>query len=87
MPSELWQRIRSARKYADLNQGDVAQVCGVGRPAVTLWESKDAARAAATGSVVGALATGGAIAAIAGPVPLTRQNIFKKGLASKGKLD
>ncbi len=44
MPSELWQRIRSARKYADLNQGDVAQVCGVGRPAVTLWESKDAAR-------------------------------------------
>lgn len=41
MSSELWQRIRSARQYADLNQDDVAKVCGVSRPAVSLWESKD----------------------------------------------
>lgn len=41
MPSQLWQRLRAARKYADLRQQDVATACGVGRTAVTLWESAD----------------------------------------------
>ena len=41
MASELWQRIRSARQHADLKQDDIAKVCGVTRPAVSLWESKD----------------------------------------------
>ena len=41
MASELWQRIRAARQYADISHDDVSKVCGVSRPAVTLWESKD----------------------------------------------
>lgn len=39
MPSQLWQRLRAARKYADLRQQDVAAACKVNRSAVALWES------------------------------------------------
>ena len=44
MASELWQRIRAARKYADLRQQDVAQVCGVSRAAIAQWEYDDPQR-------------------------------------------
>lgn len=44
MPSELWQRIRAARKYADLRQQDVADVCKVSRAAVAQWEYDDMER-------------------------------------------
>lgn len=40
MKSQLWQRIRAARKFADLRQQDIAGPCGVGRSTVALWESK-----------------------------------------------
>lgn len=40
MKSQLWQRIRAARKFADLRQQDIAAPCGVGRSTVALWESK-----------------------------------------------
>ena len=39
--SELWQRLRQARKYADLTQQDLANRCGVTRGAVALWESAE----------------------------------------------
>lgn len=35
----LWQRLRQARRYADLTQADIAKRCGVTRGAVALWES------------------------------------------------
>lgn len=44
MSSELWQRIRAARKYADLKQQDVATACGVSRGAVAQWEYEDPVR-------------------------------------------
>ena len=44
MATELWQRIKTARKYADLRQQDVAVACGVSRGAVAQWEYEDAAR-------------------------------------------
>lgn len=39
--SELWQRLRQARKFADLTQQDLASRCGVTRGAVALWESAE----------------------------------------------
>lgn len=44
MATELWQRIKTARKYADLRQQDVAVACGVSRGAVAQWEYEDAVR-------------------------------------------
>lgn len=43
MPSQLWQRLRSARNYADLRQQDIADACNpkVSRGAVAQWESID----------------------------------------------
>lgn len=39
MKSELHQRIRAARNFADLSQQAIAKVCGVTRPAVSQWEA------------------------------------------------
>lgn len=39
--SELFQRLRQARKYAGLTQSDVAVACHVTRGAVALWEAVD----------------------------------------------
>lgn len=39
--SQLWQRIRQARKYADLTQQQLADACGVTRGAVALWEAAE----------------------------------------------
>lgn len=39
--SELWQRLRQARKYADLTQQDLADACSVTRGAVALWEAAE----------------------------------------------
>lgn len=38
--SELWERLRAARKYADLRQQDIAVACtpAVNRAAVAQWE-------------------------------------------------
>lgn len=41
MSSELWQRIRAARKYKNLRQQDIAEACGVSRGAVAQWEYED----------------------------------------------
>lgn len=41
MKSQLWQRLRAARRYAGLRQEDVRQVCGVTRSAVAQWEAED----------------------------------------------
>ena len=41
MASELWQRLRTARKYADLRQEDISRVCKVTRSAVAQWEAKE----------------------------------------------
>lgn len=41
MASELWQRLRAVRRYADLRQEDVRQVTGVSRSAVAQWEAED----------------------------------------------
>lgn len=38
MKSELWQRLKAARDYADKRQEDIAKACGVSRGAVALWE-------------------------------------------------
>lgn len=38
--SELWQRLRHARRYADMTQSDLAQACAVTRGAVALWEAE-----------------------------------------------
>lgn len=40
--SELWQRLRQARKFADLTQADLAKHCNVTRGAVALWEAAEA---------------------------------------------
>lgn len=42
MATQLWQRLRQARKYADLTQADLAARCGVTRGAVALWEAEEA---------------------------------------------
>ncbi len=39
--SELWQRLRHARRFADLTQQDLANKCGVSRGAVALWEAAE----------------------------------------------
>lgn len=39
--SELWQRLRQARRFADLTQQDLASKCGVSRGAVALWEAAE----------------------------------------------
>ena len=41
MPTQLWQRLRQARRYADLTQANLAALCGVSRGAVALWESEE----------------------------------------------
>lgn len=41
MASQLWQRLRQARKYADLSQQSLAELCHVSRGAVALWEAAD----------------------------------------------
>lgn len=41
MPSEIWERVRALRKYADLTQQEVANACKISREAVSQWESKD----------------------------------------------
>ena len=41
MGSELWQRVREARRRTGLRQQDVAERCGIDRVAVSLWESAD----------------------------------------------
>lgn len=41
MASELWQRLRAARRYADLRQEDVRRVTGVSRSAVAQWEAEE----------------------------------------------
>ncbi len=41
MSSELWQRLRAARKFSDKRQQDIADVTGVSRGAVAQWESED----------------------------------------------
>ena len=43
MASELWQRLRHARRNADLTQSDIGELCGVTRAAVALWESRNSA--------------------------------------------
>lgn len=44
MGSELWQRLRVARKFKDLTQQEVGDACGVSREAVSQWESEDPAK-------------------------------------------
>lgn len=39
--SELWQRLRQARKVADLTQQQLADACGVTRGAIALWEAAE----------------------------------------------
>ena len=39
MKSELHQRLRAARTFADLSQQEVAKACNVTRPAVSQWEA------------------------------------------------
>lgn len=41
MASHLWQRLHQARRYADLSQQDLAQLVGVSRGAVALWEAAE----------------------------------------------
>lgn len=44
MKSELWQRLRMVRKYADLRQEDIAKACGISRAAVSQWEANEASK-------------------------------------------
>lgn len=39
--SEFWQRLRAARRYADLTQTDIATAVGVTRSAVAQWEAAE----------------------------------------------
>ena len=41
MPSELWQRLRAARRFADLAQKDIARAVGLTRSAVAQWEAAE----------------------------------------------
>ena len=41
MGTQLWQRLRQARRYADLTQAQLAAMCGVSRGAVALWEAEE----------------------------------------------
>ena len=42
MPSQLWERLRAARRYADLTQREVAIAVGLTRSAVAQWEAAEA---------------------------------------------
>lgn len=44
MSTELWQRLRAARKHANLTQQAVADACGISREAVSQWEAIDVAK-------------------------------------------
>lgn len=39
--TELWQRLRQARRFADMTQQDLADKVGVSRGAVALWEAAE----------------------------------------------
>ena len=39
--TQLWQRLRQARRYADLTQAALALECEVSRGAVALWEAEE----------------------------------------------
>lgn len=41
MPSQLWERLRAARRYADLTQREVAIAVGLTRSAVAQWEAAE----------------------------------------------
>lgn len=41
MSSQLWQRLRAARKYADLTQAQLAAVCGITRSGYAFFETSD----------------------------------------------
>lgn len=41
MPSQLWERLRAARRFADLTQAQLAAVCNVTRSGYAFMESKD----------------------------------------------
>lgn len=41
MASQLWQRLRAARKFADLTQAQLAAVCNVTRSGYAFFESSD----------------------------------------------
>lgn len=41
MPSQLWERLRAARRYADLTQREVALAVGLTRSAVAQWEAAE----------------------------------------------
>lgn len=41
MATQLWQRLRQARRFADMTQADLATQCGVSRGAVALWEAAE----------------------------------------------
>lgn len=42
MPSQLWERLRAARRFADLTQREVAIAVGLTRSAVAQWEAAEA---------------------------------------------
>lgn len=44
MKTELWQRLKSARKQAQLTQDQVAEALGISRAAVAQWEAVDPAK-------------------------------------------
>lgn len=41
MSSQLWQRLRAARKFADLTQAQLASVCNITRSGYAFFESSD----------------------------------------------
>lgn len=41
MPSELWQRLREMRKFADKTQADMAKIANVTRSGYAFWENAD----------------------------------------------
>lgn len=41
MPSQLWERLRHARRHADLTQRDIAHAVGLTRSAVAQWEASE----------------------------------------------
>lgn len=41
MASQLWERLRAARRFADMTQAQLAAACGVTRSAYAFMESKD----------------------------------------------
>lgn len=44
MATEMWQRLRSARKYANKTQQQIAEACEISREAVSQWEASDPAK-------------------------------------------